>query len=145
VVLDDLPEIHPVKLIARENQHELMGKIPEMLKVAPHRVRRALIPVRALLGLLGGEDVHEAAAEGIEVESVLDVPVQRSRVELRQQENPVDVAVDAIADRNIDEAILSRQGHRRFAAFHRKGMQTRTASAAHDDCQDIFLRGHVER
>ena len=45
-------------------------------EVAAHGVGRALIPGVAFLRLLGGEDVDEAAAEGVELVAFLDMPVQ---------------------------------------------------------------------
>ena len=142
VLVDDFLEIHPVELVARKDEHEVVREVAKMLEIAAHRVGRALIPVLALLRLLGGEDVHEAAAKRIEVKGVLDVPVQRSGVELGQQKDAVDRAVDAVADRDIDEAILAGERHRRLAPLLGERMQTRAATAAHDDSQNILFRGH---
>jgi hypothetical protein len=121
VLLDDLPEIHPVELVAGEDEDQVVGIFPEMDQVAAHGVGRSLVPVEALLGLLGREDVHEAAAERVKLVGALNVPVQRGRVELRQQEDPVDVGVDAVADRDIDEPVFAGEGHRGLAALVREG------------------------
>jgi hypothetical protein len=73
VLLDDLPEIHPVELVAGEDQDQVVGVLAEMDDVAADGVGRPLVPVQALLGLLGREDVDEAAAEGVELVGALDV------------------------------------------------------------------------
>ena len=43
-----------------------------------------------------------------------NMPVQRGRVELCQDINAGDFRVDAVTDRNVDQAILGAQGHRGF-------------------------------
>ena len=90
-----------------------------MDQVAAHGIGRALVPVGAFLGLLGRQDVDEAAAERIEVIGALDVPVQRRGLKLREQEDPVDIGVDAIADRDIDQPVFAGERHGGFAAFER--------------------------
>jgi hypothetical protein len=50
------------------------------MQVLTDRVGRALVPALLVTGLLGGEDVDEAAAEAVELVGLLDVLVQRGRV-----------------------------------------------------------------
>jgi len=117
VLLDDLPEVHAVELVPGEDQDQVVGILAEVDQVPAHGVRRALVPVEALLGLLGREDVDKPPAEGVELVGALHVAVQRRRIELREQENPVNVRVDAVADRNVHQPVFAGEGHRRLAAF----------------------------
>jgi hypothetical protein len=44
------------------------------------------------------------------------VPVQRRRIELRQHEDPADVGVQAVADRDVDQPVLAGDRHGRLRA-----------------------------
>jgi hypothetical protein len=62
-----------------------------MLEIPADGISRALIPVRTFFGLLSGEDIDKATAKRVEMINALNVPMQRRRVELRQQEDAIDV------------------------------------------------------
>ena len=64
----------------------------DVADVLAHGVGGALVPVGRLVGLLGGQHLDEAAAEGVELVGVGDVAVQADAEELRQD-------VDAVAGR----------------------------------------------
>ena len=85
-------EIHLIELIAGENNDEFDIVYGKVLDALPYRIGRTLEPVRIIRRLLGREDVHEAAAEHVEFIGLNDVLVQRCRVELGKDENPVDSA-----------------------------------------------------
>jgi len=112
VLRDDFAEIHPIQLIAGKDQNEIVRRSPKMDEVAPDCGRRALIPVRPRLRLLRGKNVDKTAAEGIEVIGALDMAVQRRRIELGENEDPVDIRVDAVADRDIDQTIFAGKWNR---------------------------------
>ena len=57
-----------------------------MVEVLADRVGRTLIPSLLVARLLGGENVDEATAETVELISLLDVLMERRRIELRQDE-----------------------------------------------------------
>ena len=142
MLLDHLAEIHPVELVAREDEEVVMRVRAEVHEVAAHGVRRALIPTGALFGLLGRHDVDESLAERIEVVGALHVAVQGRRVELREQKNAIDARVEAVADRDVDQAVLARQRHRRFAALLGQRIKARALSAAHDDGEHAGIDVH---
>ena len=48
---------------------------------------------------------------------VRNVPVQRGRVELREQIDLIEARVNAVRYRNIHQPILARQRHRRLRAL----------------------------
>ena len=75
-------KMHPVELVAGEDQDVVVAVFGEVRNVAPNGVGGALIPALVLHRLLGGQDLDEPAAEGVELVRVGDMPVQAHRVEL---------------------------------------------------------------
>ena len=138
-------EIHPVKLIAAEDEVIIERPLQEVAHVLPHRVRRALIPLRAFRRLLRGQDVDEAARKIVELVARLDMAMQRHAVELRQHIDRAQPGVEAVADRDIDEPIFSAERHRRLGAIFRQRKQPRPGAAAHDDRQRPLGRAGRKR
>src|SRR5262249_2519098 len=122
-----------IKLIAGENQYFVWVLALDVRNVLPHRVGRALIPVSRLVSLLGREHLDEAVAEHVELVRVRDVPVQADAEELRQNVNAVQPTIDAVRDRDIDEAILARDRHGRLRPGLREREETGTSPATQDD------------
>ena len=89
VRLDQLAEVHPVEVVAGEDQVVVGVVAREVPRRLPHRVRRPLEPVGALGRLLGREHLDEPVGEDVEAVGLGDVPVERRRVELRQHEDPL--------------------------------------------------------
>lgn len=52
----------------------------------------------------------------IKVISPGDVTVERDRVELSQEGNAVDIRIDAVADRNINQSVFPAKGDSRFCS-----------------------------
>jgi hypothetical protein len=104
----------------------------------PHRVGCALEPVRIIGRLLGGKNVNETAAEHVELVSLDDVLVEGCRVELGQDKDAVDVRVEAVADRDIDDPILASQWNCRFAAQLCQRIESLTATTAQHQCEHIL-------
>ena len=104
-VLEHRPKVHPVELIAGQN-HDVVGVgLGQITQILAHRVGGALIPVGSLRhGLLGRQDFDEAAAEIVEAIRAANMPVQADREELRQHVDPIQLAVDAVRERNVDQA-----------------------------------------
>ena len=103
----------------------------------PHRVGRSLKPAGALHRLFGGKHFDVSAIEWIESIAVGDVPVQRRGIELRQNEDPLQSGVDAVADRNIDQAILSSEWNRRFGAVLRQREQAFPSATCKNDGDNV--------
>ena len=91
VRVDQLAEVHAIEMIAREDQVVVGVVAVEVARGLAHGVGRALEPVRALGRLLGGEHLDEAVREEVEPVGLRDVPVERRRVELRQDEDPLQI------------------------------------------------------
>jgi len=94
--LEHVGIVHPVKLIAREDQHVLDVGLLKIADVLPDGVGRALIPIAAVERLLGGEDFDEPAAVSVERVRAADMAMQTHGIELREHVDPVQSTVDAI-------------------------------------------------
>src|SRR5262245_46794445 len=101
-------------MIARENQVIVRIEAHEMPGRLPHGVCGALKPVGALGCLFSRENLDESRAEKIHAIRLADMPVERSRVELRQYKNAANVGMQAVADRNIDQPVLAADWNRRL-------------------------------
>lgn len=107
--------------------------------ILTHRVGRPLIPVARLVGLLGGKDLHEALAEGIELVGVGDMAMKADRKELRENVDPIAAAVDAIANGNVNEPILAGNGNGGLASKHGQGKKAGAATAAENEAEYCAL------
>ena len=137
VRLDQIAEVHPVEVIAGEDQvvvGVVAGEVPRRL---PHGVGRALEPVGALGRLLGREHLDEAVREHVQAVGLRDVAVERRRVELRQHEDALQAGVQAVADRDVDQPVLAADRHRRLRSHVGQREEARAAAAAEDQREDI--------
>ena len=91
MLLQDLAKIHPVKLVPGKNDDVLIILLREIAQVLADRVGCSLIPARATRCLLRGEDFDKTPREPVERIALMNVPVQRGRVELREDVNVADV------------------------------------------------------
>ena len=139
---DYTPQIHLVELVAGKNDDVLhIGIRQEMLDALPNRIGGSLKPVRIVRSLFGGKDIDESAAEHVELVSLNDVLIERCRVELSKDKNFIDLRVQAVADRNIDEPVLPAQRDRRFASELGERIQALALSAAQDHSHYVL---HVD-
>src|SRR4051812_9107848 len=65
------------------------------------------------------------------------VPMERGGVKLRKQVNALQPGVDAVGNRNIDEAILAGERDGGLRAFARERKEARPLAAAHDDRKNV--------
>ena len=65
-----------------------------------------------------------------------DVVVERARVVLRQHDDVVDVRVDAVAEREVDDPVLAGERHRGLGADARQDRQPLPFPAGEDDGSD---------
>ena len=117
----------------------------QVAKVLADGVGGALIPMLLIAdffdGLLGGEDFDEAAVEAGRSGRCRGCGVEADRVELREHENLVDAAVDAVGKRDVDEAILAGERDGGLGAVVGERLEARAATATEDDSDDVFARG----
>ena len=133
---DHVLEIHPVELVAGEDQHQVVVALGEIGDIAPDGVGGPLVPRLVLHRLLGGQDLDESAAERIELVRVVDVPVQADGVELGQHEDPVQPGVNAVGHGDVDQPIFAGDRHGRLAPRFGQRKQPRAATAAQDQRDD---------
>jgi hypothetical protein len=87
--------------------------------------------------LLRSHDLDKAARKIIEPVTLLNVPMQRRTVKLRQQKNPLQPRIQAITDRNIHDPILPRQRHRRLRPILRQRKKPRPGPSAQNNRNDL--------
>ena len=63
--------------------------------------------------------------------------VQAHRVELGDDEDPVQTGMNAVGYGDVDEPVLAGDGHGRLGPALRQGKEPRAAAAAEDDRQAI--------
>ena len=75
----------------------------------------ALVPVGAVCLLVRRQGVH-TAVQTVQIPglTVTDVLVQLLGLVLRCDTNGVDIGVDAVGQREVHDAVLTAEGHRRF-------------------------------
>ena len=140
VVLHQLLKIHLVELIAAQDEHVVVIVGIDVVHGLAHGVGGALVPLAAGGGLLGGQHVDEARAEAIELVGVGDVRVERGGVVLREHEHAAHSAIQTIRNRDVDQSVLSSDGHGGLGAVCGEGIEARARAAAEDD-RDHFNHG----
>lgn len=90
MIVQHVHKIHLVQLVTGKDQDIITLKWPEMAETLPHRIRRTLIPGWVVWCLFSSQDVHKCRAECAEMVCIFYMPVQGSRIELREYEHPVD-------------------------------------------------------
>ena len=120
---EHLAEVHPIELIAGENQHDFNARLLDVAEVLPHGVGGALVPIGVVERLLGGQNFDEAAVEGVEIVRAADVAVQTDGIELGEQIAAVQTRSDAVRQRDIDQAVLARHGHGRLGTVLGQGIE----------------------
>src|SRR3984893_4307837 len=76
VLVQQRAKIHPVQLIAAQNQIIIERALEEVAHVLPDGVGRALIPLRARRRLLRRKNIDETAREIVELVARLDMSMQ---------------------------------------------------------------------
>ncbi len=128
--------VHLVDVVAGEDQHGVARVVLDDVDVAQHRVGGPAIPLRhAATCDVRLEQLH-AAAIAVEVPRPAqpDVVVERARVVLRQHDDVVDLGVDAVREREVDDPVLATERHGRLGAFLRQDGQPLAFAACEDDC-----------
>ena len=87
VLMQQRPEIHPVKLIAAQDEKIIERLLEKITHVLPHRVGCSLVPLRSGRRLLRGQNIDKAARKIVELIARLNMAMQRHAVELREHIN----------------------------------------------------------
>jgi len=84
-------------------------------------------------GLLGCEDFDKTVREGIEIIGPRDMEVETRRVELGEDVDFLETGVDAIGNRDIDDAELAPERNGWFGSFLGEWIKAGTFSSAQYD------------
>ena len=141
VRVDQLAVIHPVQVIAGENQVVVGVVAREVAHRLPHGIRRALIPIRIVRCLFGREDLDEALAEQVHAVRLRDMAVERGGVELREYKNATDVSMQTVADRNVNQPILPADRHGRLRSMVCERKEASALTAPEDERQHVVVHG----
>jgi hypothetical protein len=87
------------------------------MQMLPHGVSRALEPIGIGHSLFSSQYFGEAFRKRVEAVGVRDVMVQRRGIELRQDEDFLESGIEAVADRNIDQPVLSSERDSRLRSI----------------------------
>ena len=73
MLMQQRAKIHPVKLIAAENEIVIERALEEVAHVLAHRIRSSLIPLRTFRRLLRRQNVDKAARKIVELVAGLNM------------------------------------------------------------------------
>ena len=137
VLADDAAEIHPIQLVAAQDEQVIEIVVEKVDEIFAHGVGGAFIPRRVGERLLRREDFHEAAGKLVEFIRPRNVAVQRGGIELRQNVNAPEAGVDAVGNRDVHQPVFAGQRHGGLGALLGEREQARALPAAHDDGEDV--------
>ena len=132
---DERLVVHLVDVVAGQDEHDVAGLLADRLEVDEHCVRRAAVP----LGRSAARDVRleqaNAALVAVEVPrpASADVVVQRARVVLRQDEDVVDLRIDAVRQGEVDDPVLARERNGRLGPDGGQDRQPLPLATGKDD------------
>ena len=144
---DERLVVHLVDVVAGQDEDDVAGLLADHLEVDEHGVRGAAVP----LGRPAARDVRleqaDAALVAVEVPrpARADVVVQRARVVLRQDEDVVDLGVDAVRQREVDDPVLARERHGGLGADGRQDRQPLTFPTGKNDGGDRLHAAMLHR
>jgi hypothetical protein len=110
---------------------------PEMDEVLAHCICGSLEPARMHEGLLGCQDLDETLGKGIEGIGPRNVEMERGRIILGEDIYLIEVGIDAIRDRNIDDSVLSPEGNGRFGAILSEGEEPGAFTSAENNGKNL--------
>ena len=132
---DERLVVHLVDVVAGQDDHDVGRVVLDDVHVAEDGVRGPAVP----LGDLAPRDVRleqlHAALVAVEVPRPAqpDVVVERARVVLGQDDDVVDVGVDAVRQREIDDPVLATERDGGLGPLLRQDRQALAFATREDD------------
>ena len=124
-------------MIARQHDHVLRRLAHDRVQVLVHGVGGAQVPVLAD-ALLRRQDLDELAEFlGDDVPAHADVAIERQALVLRDDEDAAQAGVDAVAEREVDDAVRAAEVHRRLGAFPGQRRQAFADPSGQDDDERV--------
>ncbi len=133
--------VHLVDVVAREDHHPLGRLTHDGVQVLVHGVGRAEVPVVAD-PLLRGQDLDELAEFLChDAPALPDVAIERQALVLRDDEDAAQAGVDAVAEREVDDAVGAAEVHRWFCTFPGQRGQAFAHPSSQDDDEGVVEHG----
>ena len=129
MLLEHLLVVHLVDVVAGKNDDVAGVLAADRIDVLIHGIGRAQIPVRGNAHLRRQNFDEFAQAQQLRP-ALADVPVERERFVLRQDEYAAQIAVDAVGKGDIDDAINAAERHGGLGAVARQRPQPLALSAS---------------
>ena len=131
--------IHLIDVVAGQHQHILGIVALDKVDVLIDGVGGTLIPIGALIALIGGQDVN-AGVHTVQIPRLTgaDVVVQLQRLILSEHAHRLDAGIDTVGQGEVDDAVLTAVGYCRFGNLAGQRVQT-AALAASQQHGDTFL------
>ena len=138
VLLEHLAVVHLVDVVAGKNEHVLGLLGADGVDVLVNGVGGAHVPVVAH-ALHGRQDLDELAhLAGHDVPAFADVAVERERLVLGEDVDPAQVGVDAVGERDVDDAVDAAEGDGGFGAVAGEGIEPFSRASSQQDSQRVF-------
>ena len=129
--------VHLVDVIAGQHDHVLGVFLHDRIQILVDGVGGALVPVLAD-ALLRRQNLDELAQLfRDDVPAHADVAIQRERFVLRGDEDAAQAGVDAVAEREVDDAVGPAEKHGWFGAVSGERVQTFTRTAREQNHQRV--------
>jgi hypothetical protein len=142
MIINEKSIIHFVDVITGEDQNVLGLVAVNKVEVLPDRVGCAPVPVKAhpLLGRNGFEKMAHFPAENIP--SLFQMIVERLGFVLRQNDDFVNLRVNAVAEGEIDQTVNTAKWDCRLGAILSERHQSLTPTPGHDKGKGISHHPH---
>ena len=141
MLLEHFLVVHLVDVVAGKNDDVARVLAADGINVLVNGVGGSQIPI--------GRDAHlrrqdfDEFAEAQQLRPALaDVPVERKRFVLRQDEYAAEIAVDAVGKRDIDNAVDAAEGHGGLGAVARQRPQPFALPSCQQNADRIAHQGH---
>ena len=139
MLLEHLGVIHFVDVVAGENEGELGAFAADGVDVLVDGVGGAHVPVFAdpLHGRQDFDKLAQLTAHDV-APAFTDMAVERERLVLRQDVDAAQIGVEAVGERDVDDAVDAAEGDGRLGAVARERIQTLTRSSRQQDSESVY-------
>ena len=132
--------IHFINVVAGKDEHIIRVVPLDEADVLADGVCRAGIPFAAAALHIGREDVNAAGvAVKVPCAAVAEISVQLKRLVLGEHTHGVHPGIDAVGQREVNDAVFAPEGNRRLCRAVREHAKARTLSAGKQHCDHAFF------
>ena len=141
MLLEHLLIIHLVDVVAGKNEDVVRLLAADRIDVLVNGVGGSLIPVLRDAHLRR-QDFDEFAEAHQRGPAVADVAVEAKRLVLRENEDAAQVAVEAVGERDVDDAVDAAEGNGGLGAVARERPEPFALAAGQQNANRIAHQGH---